>query len=245
MFEDALKELDEAMADLKKNVDTVDVDREGFVRHVSKHLKVLKSETDEKLRGARLAYLAKCLEIAKNFEGPTAGAMTIPTFRDPGQWPTTDSPNGATPPAGAAPGSAPTSHGDDQQPASIPTPPSGGGNITPPPAGPSGAPFADGNFAKAIGAIEKMIEVLKEHATPDNGEPPKPDPKPKEDEKVTKGEEKKPDEVSKAAPVHFPTDMNDEDPDVDEMTFFGFDKGSELEKRYKAKKAAKAQPAAE
>lgn len=257
MLKDALKELDEVVKGLddKTAPETLEVDREGFIRHVTKNIAALKTDKSAETRTARLKYLGECLEVAKNFEGPTDGAMTLPMFKDPGQLSTTDTSGALGGPAGANPGGAATTHGDDTHPSGVPTPPSGAGNATPPPAGPSGAPFADptSNFAKALGDIQKMIEQLSKAASnPDNGEPPKPDPKPapakaegdktettKSEETTDEKTEAEKKHIAKMAPAYFPADMNDEDPDVDDSTFFGYDKGSELEKRHTARVAAK------
>ena len=116
MLTDALKELDEVVKgldDTKPAPETLKVDPEGFIRHVTKNIAALKTDVDA-TRIARLKYLGECLEVAKNFDGKTPGGISLPMFKDPGQQSTTDTSGALGGPAGVNPAAKATTHGDEK-----------------------------------------------------------------------------------------------------------------------------------
>lgn len=262
-LEDAIQEMDQVIKGLTDETptptptpDTIEVDREGFVRHVTKHFAALKEDTAE-VKTARIAYLDECLAIAKNFEGKTPGAMKLSVFKAPEQLKTTETTvNPSTRSSDA------TSHGSDTPPTGA-TPKAPSGTLTPGAAPASGAPFANaGDFAKALDTVASQIDEMRKHVEPaakgegdekpaetadtaetapkSEGEESKGDEKPETAETASEGDGEK-ETTEKAAPLFddvFPLDLAEEDGEkIDEETFFGFDKGSKLQKRYEARKS--------
>lgn len=137
------------------------------------------------VRKARLAYLQKCVEIVKNWEGPTTGAMSIPMFKDPDQLQPTVEVQGQMPASDDQGSVSPNNFAMNDAPPAVAgpagtTPP--GGDLPPTVAGSSGfASLSEATFAKALGQIEASIAKAM-------GTPPATETKP-EPAKVTKSTE--------------------------------------------------------
>lgn len=259
-LEDAIQEMDQVIKGLTDETptptpDTIEVDREGFVRHVTKHFAALKKDTAE-VKTARIAYLDECLAIAKNFEGSTPGAIKLSVFKAPEQLKTTETTiNPSTRKTDA------TTHGSATPPTGVP-PKAPSGTLVPGAAPPSGAPFANaGDFAKALDTVASQIDEMRKHVEPPKEETPAAETGAEGEGEETpatasegesegesastasegEGESEDKEPTEKAAPLFddvFPLDLAEEDEKIDEDVFFGFDKGSKLQKRYEARKSA-------
>lgn len=252
-MKDSLDKLKAEIAALAKadpdDSEAVEMTPEQFTEHLTGEIAKFKKSAGAE-RAARKTYLDTIIDLAKNYEGPTPNAMAIPMFKDAAQSSHTSGP--------MATGDQPMGTNFSQEaslpPAGTPTPPSAGG-MPPTEAGSSGAPFAGGNFAKAIDTKLDELKALVAKATetaPAAPETPaaapatdaapvvKADDKPTEtpaaaaDTKTdAKPAESAP--VTKSASDGWPLDMNSkvglgksESADLPE-NFFGWDSGSELE----------------
>lgn len=195
----------EAMANPNPDApeDTVEVTLEGCVAHLAEQVEKVAKDPAE-VRPARLAHIMAVIDVAKNFEGPTGGAMRIPAFKDPGQTSPT-APAQAQVPKNAPVATNATAN-EAPQPAGKPATPAGG-QVPPMTAGSSGfdSPAA-ATFAKSMEELQKAIaELAKGQAgDPPAGDPPAGDPPAK-----TEGDagEQKPVQKSNLNPV-WPLDMN-------------------------------------
>lgn len=128
------------------------------------------------VRKARLAHLKTNLAtVAKNFEGPTPGAMAIPVFKDPGQQTTTTTEKAV--PTATGQGEASNFSQNDTPPAvnqAGNTPP-GGTMPAPNSAGSSGFETpANATFAKAVEAMAKAVATIETATASKPAEPPAP-----------------------------------------------------------------------
>ena len=247
-----LDELKAELVELEKAdaTETVDMNPTEFAEHLVSEVAKAKAATGDE-RAARFKYVNELIDIGKNYKGPTPGAQSIPMYKDPAQSTHTTS-------APSVPTTQPTGSNFSQDsntvpPTGTPSAPSAGG-MPPAEAGPSGAPFAGGNFAKAIDAKLDEIKSLVKSATDAAGvEPPaaedakpedktptaKADAKPAED---AKPEDKTP--TTKARDAAWPLDMNSKvglgkaESEEEPEHFFGWDSGSALEAEHAANAAA-------
>lgn len=134
-----------------------------LVDYLREQVAELNKQEDAAARALHQASIFAALQVAKNFEGPTTGAMTIPMFTGPGA----KRVQRAAVPAAGARGTTNFGVGDGG-PATRPTVSGGGGGSAGaalPQAGASGAPFVPPAVGKDDGPEDKPPEQPESDVT--------------------------------------------------------------------------------